>query len=273
MVIKRSTFIKMFIFQGLLALLCSVQAFAQGHPALDKIIKDGTITVGVQGTVKPISYVDLSSGEVVGFTPELMRLYGKELGVKVVIKDFAWSGLFPALLSGKIDVIAANVGTTMPRTAAIEYTIPWIITGASYAVSKDSNIQNAEGLNSGDVTFGLIKGSIYVAEVKSRFPKAAIKEYDSTSDLTMALLTGRVNVILNDSLVINYTVVPQNPDKIRVLPGEVMRQGYRFAARPGETDLAKSLDIFLQHIRINGEYAKLYQKWMGRAWEPTAVTY
>jgi len=59
------------------------------------------------------------------------------------------------------------------------------------------------------------------------------------------------------------------PDAFKLFPQSYLDfETYGFAARYGDTGLQQSINIFLQEIKINGEYAALYEKWCGTEWAP-----
>jgi ABC-type amino acid transport substrate-binding protein len=46
---------------------------------------------------------------------------------------------------------------------------------------------------------------------------------------------------------------------------------FRFAARRGETEMRRSLDIFIEEIKLTGEYKELYEKWFKTKWVPQVI--
>ncbi len=87
---------------------------------------------------------------------EFAREMAKRMGVKLKISDFDWDGLIPALLSGKADILAADMTPTLKRALKITFCDPWYYvqpcvftkTGASYQVPED--------VNNPDVTVGVL---------------------------------------------------------------------------------------------------------------------
>jgi polar amino acid transport system substrate-binding protein len=75
---------------------------------LDDIAKRGELRVAVQTQGPPFSMVD-QAGARTGSAVELAELMAKEMGVKITFLDFDWDGLIPALLSGKADLLVAEV--------------------------------------------------------------------------------------------------------------------------------------------------------------------
>lgn len=239
---------------------------------LQKIKSSGTLTVAVFASSKPLSFVDPQTGNITGFAPDLIRLYAKKLGVKVQLHNYNWSGLFPALLTDKVDVVAANVNTTIPRTVTLGLTIPWFFTGGSIAVQAGSPYRTLADLNRKGVVIAAIRGSAYVAELKHDFPKATVQQYDALTDVVQALLTKRVDALVLDHLSV-LSGIAGHEKQVYVIPETFVPVTYSFAARPNDYALQYSLNTFFRMIKLNGEYQALYKKWFGHAWKPKVIGY
>lgn len=256
----------------LLAAATVVSWSAARAQALQKVVSGGTLTAAVFASVKPLSYVDPTSGDIVGFVPDLIGLYAKDLGVKIKLVNYDWSGLFPALLTGKVDVVAANVTTTIPRTATLGLAGFWLVTGGRAAVLKDSPIHAVDELNAKNVVVGTARGSAYADAVAHDFPDCTVRQFETLTDLTQALLTRRVNAIVADELTVEAGV-GAHKDAVTILPQTYLPQTYSFATRPADYDMQNSLNIFFRLIKLNGQYQALYKKWFGQDWKPVTVGY
>ena len=63
--------------------------------------------------------------EIVGFSIDYIKAVGKEAGFDVQVKNIAWDGIFAALASNQVDVIAASVSITDKRKKAMLFTDPY----------------------------------------------------------------------------------------------------------------------------------------------------
>jgi polar amino acid transport system substrate-binding protein len=254
-----------------IVVVSSVLTVAAEQTALERILSRGKIIVGTDASIKPLSFTSAETGEIEGFIADLVKLYAEKLGVEIELRDFSWSGLFPALSTGKIDLVAANITTTIPRTASLGFVEPWLYTGANALVRIDAPYKSLKDLNSEDITFGLTKGNIYLETIPDDFPKAKVLSFDSLSEWLQALLIGRIDVVMDDELVLKLSALQGNEDKLKVIPESYMPQTYRWAANLDDRDLRKSLDIFFQEIKATGEYAEIYKKWMNEDWNPQVI--
>ena len=87
----------------------------------DQIQKSGRMTVGTAADYAPFEYYN-SRFQLDGFDIGLIREIGKQLGVKVEIKDYAFDGLYNALQLGQIDVAIAAISETPERQQYVDFT-------------------------------------------------------------------------------------------------------------------------------------------------------
>lgn len=236
---------------------------------LSKVMEKGKIVVGIEAQHPPVSYTNPDTGEISGMVVDLMELYASKLGVEIEWKQVEWSALVPGLTSGDTDMIADSLTRTVPRSASLCLSDPFFLTGTT-AITRadDTRFKNWDDLNSADVKIGFTEGTVYADIVAAKFPKAEIVTFQNKTEWCEGLMAGRVDAIVEEQC----TLV----DRMSVYPGEFKLfpqnyldfETYGFAARYGDVGLQNSLNLFLQEIKINGEYAALYEKWTGTKWEP-----
>ena len=78
--------------------------------------------------------------EIVGFSIDYIKAVGKEAGFDVQVKNIAWDGIFAALASNQVDVIAASVSITDKRKKAMLFTDPYYESGLMTIVRKDNTV-------------------------------------------------------------------------------------------------------------------------------------
>ena len=75
---------------------------------VEKIVKNGVLRVGMD-TFQPWAMKD-KTGTFIGFEIDVATRLAEDMGVKVEFLPTAWSGIIPALLTGKFDVIIGGMG-------------------------------------------------------------------------------------------------------------------------------------------------------------------
>lgn len=66
--------------------------------------------------------------------------------MKVVYLDFDWDGLLPALMSGKADILAADMTPTLARATKVGFTKPFMYVGAVAFSKGDGAFKTVDGL-------------------------------------------------------------------------------------------------------------------------------
>ncbi len=92
---------------------------SQIMPELLATSENGTLTVGISSGGFPFAAVQ--NNDLAGFDVELARRFGASLGKNVRFADQEFAGLIAALVSGKIDVIIADMYDTPERRKQIDF--------------------------------------------------------------------------------------------------------------------------------------------------------
>jgi len=236
---------------------------------MEQILKEGKLTVSMELGNVPWNFKDPKTGKITGMATELARLYAENLGVDLEIKAYDWAGVIPALITGRVDMVATCLSRTIPRSAKISYTEPYMIAPGKIVAPK-GKFKSVDDLNKEGVTISTTAGSVFVEEVKKRLPKVTMKPLPSHSDTLNALLVGRVSAI-STGLLCAIRDVHRYPDKLEVVPGILFYDSFAFAVRHESTVLLRSFNLFVRLIKADGTYAELYEKWIETEWKPEAV--
>jgi polar amino acid transport system substrate-binding protein len=220
--------------------------------------------VAVQSGAAPYAFVD-KNGEHTGSMIDFTKGMADSMGVKLKILDFDWDGLIPALLSGKADILAADMTPTLKRALKISFTDPWIYVQPCIFTKTGASYQTLEDVNKPDVTVGVLLGSTGETIAKKFLSKARIKSYKGGGRMIVqALIAGHVDAGVNDDLAV-LTVLPDfPPNSIRLLDKR-LGQGkdpLAFAVRHESVNLWQWINLYFKTIRSNGAYDKNISYWM-----------
>ncbi|OCL25180.1 hypothetical protein U472_12480 [Orenia metallireducens] len=235
---------------------------------LDEIQSRGKIIIGINASAPPFTFRD-TDGELTGMTVELGRLIGERMGVEVEFVDMDWAGLIPSLLSERIDLIGDRMSNTLERAKSVAFTDSYLKTGTVAYVRDTSSLSSADDVRGKDLKVGVLLGSIQEEVATEQLPTAEIIPLQTNPDIKSALLSNRVEVALDDEI-IAYEQVQQAPDKLKILSGFLVVDTYSFAVRHEDDDLRLWVNLFFEKIKREGEFAKIYKKWLGKEWSPEA---
>lgn len=247
-----------------LALLlgCGLLSQAFAGEQLKTIQEKGVISVGLEGTYPPFSFVD-ESGKLAGFEVELSEALAKELGVKVKLQPTPWDGILAALESKRLDVVVNQVTISEERKKKYLFSQPYTVSGIQALVLKKNveklKINGAADLAGKKVGVGL--GTNYEQWVKQEVPQADVRTYNDDPAKFQDLRVGRIDAILIDRLAaLEYT----QKAKDTALAGEAFsRLDSGIAVRKGEPELLDALNKALDKLRADGTLVKLSQKYFG----------
>jgi polar amino acid transport system substrate-binding protein len=208
------------------------------------------------------------NGKQTGSMVEFTREMATRMGVELKILDFDWDGLIPALLSGKADILAADMTPTLKRALKITFTDPWYYVQPCIFTKTDAPYQTLEDVNKSGVTVGVLLGSTGETIAKKNLPNAEIKTYKGGGRMIVqALLAGHVDAGVNDDLAV-LTVLPDFPPKsIRLLDKRLGtgKDPLAFAVRHESVNLWQWINLFFKTIRADGTYQKNIAYWMESA--------
>ncbi|GAB7528162.1 cystine ABC transporter substrate-binding protein [Pseudomonas sp. 3A(2025)] len=251
-----------FLFSALsLALGAGLAGQAMAGEQLQKIKDSGTLSVGLEGTYPPFSFVD-ADGKLSGFEVELSEALAKELGVKAKIQPTKWDGILAALESKRLDVVVNQVTISEERKKKYDFSTPYTVSGIQALTKKADadKIKSAQDLGGKKVGLGL--GTNYEQWLKENVPSAIIKTYDDDPTKYQDLRVGRIDAILVDRLAA-LELVSKTKDTLAVAGEPFSRQESGIALRKGEPELLEAIDKALAKLRADGTLARLSQKYFG----------
>jgi polar amino acid transport system substrate-binding protein len=229
---------------------------------LQEIQKRGELRIAVQTQGPPFSFVD-KAGTRTGSSVEFCKMMAQEMGVKVVFLDFDWDGLIPALLSGKADMLAADMTANLKRAMKIQFTEPFYYTGSVIFTKTGDTRKSLEEFNKEGVKVAVLLGATGEAVAKRFLPKAEIKSYKGGGPLLIdAVLKGHADIGVNDESAVTGQVAEFPPNSIQVLPIKLSREPLAFAVRPEDTHLASWIDLFFEWVREDGRYDQNIHYWV-----------
>lgn len=247
---------------GVSAVLATQGMARAADTIMDEILRRGELRVGVQTQGAPVSFVN-KNGERTGLAIDIAKMMAKDLGVKLVLQDYDWKGLIPALLAGKFDLIAADMTPTAERTAALLFSKPFFYQQTVAFTVKDKPYASWKELNQAGLNIGAVQGGTYVTAVKEFLPKATVKEFASGPAVAQALAAGRIDGALSDlGNVRGYT---REYGNLKLLDEVITREPLAFATRKENVHLKFWMDNYVELISANRKLDKLLEYW----WDTT----
>jgi polar amino acid transport system substrate-binding protein len=234
--------------------------------SIDKIARRGTIRVGMDVFV-PWAMKD-KKGELIGFEIDVAKQLAKDMGVKVVFVPTKWSGIIPALLAGKFDVIIGGMSVTPQRNMKINFTNPYYYSSQGIL----ANTKKAKGFavadfNKPDITLAARLGSTAALAAKKSFPQAKLRLFDDEPSAVQEVRNGRVHAMVA-SQPLPAHMAADSPELLHSYNEQLMREPISFGVRKGDFDTINFFNNWIEMVRVKGWIDERYEYWfLSRDWK------
>ncbi|BDG36241.1 glutamate ABC transporter substrate-binding protein [Saccharococcus caldoxylosilyticus] len=235
-----------------------------GTNTLEKIKKRGKLIVGVKYDLNLFGLKNPETGKVEGFDIDIAKgLAKKILGDenKIELKEVTSKTRIPMLNNGEIDAIIATMTITEERKKEVDFSDVYFMAGQSLLVKKDSKINSVKDLKKG-MTVLTAKGSTSAQNIRKAAPQVNVLEFENYAEAFTALKAGQGDALTTDNALL-WGMAKQDPN-YRVLDETFTEEPYGIAVRKGDKELLQVINEYLKEIKENGEYDKIYEKWIGK---------
>ena len=227
--------------------------------AIEQIAKRGVIKVGMDVFV-PWAMKD-KKGELIGFEIDMAKKLAADMGVKVEFVPTKWSGIIPALITGKFDVLIGGMTITTQRNLKINFTRPYYYTEQGLMAHKKKAAGfKVSDFNSPDVTIAARLGSTAAVAAKQRFPKAKLRLFDDEPAAVQELRNGNVHAMVSAQPLPSSTAL-EYPDTIMVYDEVMMLEAIGIGVRKGDFDTLNLINNWIEINRNNGWIQGRYAYW------------
>ncbi|MDD4455425.1 MAG: transporter substrate-binding domain-containing protein [Candidatus Methanomethylophilaceae archaeon] len=241
-----------------LALLAPVGGEAAG--VLDKDV----ILVGTEATYPPFEYRN-EKNQVVGYDIDVVEAIAKHLGKKVEIVDMSFDGLIPALMTGKVDLVAAGMTNTEERRKKVNFSsVYYDIENAFVVRADDSSIMKLDDLKGKIATVQI--GTAQDTFITNTGLPAEIKRFQKNDDALMEIKVGR-----GDFCVVNLTVAnaflrnnKTFEEDLKIgFRNKIHREGEGIALGlpKGDEALLNAVNGAIETMKNNGEFDSIKKKY------------
>lgn len=234
--------------------------------AIEEIAKRGVMKVGMDVFV-PWAMKD-KKGDLIGFEIDIAKKLAADMGVEIEFVPTKWSGIIPALITGKFDVLIGGMTITTQRNMKINFTRPYYYTEQGLMAHKKKAAGfKVEDFNSTDVTIAARLGSVAAIAAKQRFPKAKIRLFDDEPAAVQELRNGNVHAMVS-AQPLPSSMAADYPDTIMVYDEVMMLEAIGIGVRKGDIDTLNVVNNWIEVNRNNGWIQSRYAYWFkSRDWK------
>ena len=260
-----------------LAALFSAGAAAQ---TLDKIRKQGAITLGYIDGAAPFSYAD-ANGDPQGYSVELCRLVAEGIAAQLSRSQLKtrWVKLtiqnrIDAVRRGQVDLECSTSTWTLGRQRLVDFSLVTFLDGGSILTKLDNDTRRLADL--GGKRVAVITGTTTEAALRQALTRAlvaaeivAIKTRDQGLEL---LNQGQVDGLASDrTTLIGVAVKGASGNAYKLLEEDFSIEQYALMLPRGDPDLRLAVNRVLARLYRSGDIRRVYDKWLGPLGPPSPL--
>ena len=228
-----------------------------------KILRKNELVVGMTGKQPPLNMKN-KEGELIGLEPALARAMAEALGVPLKIELLDFFELFPALESGRLDMILSGMTMTPKRNTKMAFVGPYFVTGKSLLTKADHIVKCQElcDIDSPQTSLTFLKGSTSQSFAEKMIPKARMipaRDYDEAVRL---VLEDKADALIADLLTC-LLALARHPNRGLLTSLKTFTFEPLGIALPGTDPLLINwTENFLKALQGTGELKKLSESWI-----------
>jgi len=250
---------KTLLLAALLVVTSNIAAIGSATAGMvEDVVERGTLRVGMS-TFVPWAMRD-KDGNLIGFEIDVATQVAEDMGVKVEFVPTAWSGIIPALLAKKFDIIIGGMSITPQRNLTVNFTIPYAHSGQQMAASTAlaSGFSTREQFNAPNVTIACRRGATPCKAAEQMFPKATVRQFDDDAQAFQEVVNGNAHAMISSAPKPRFWM-DAYPGKVFLPFGsENLTKGDEaFALRKGDAD---ALNFFSNWIRVRSSDGWLQER-------------
>jgi polar amino acid transport system substrate-binding protein len=230
---------------------------------LEAVKKRGVLKVGMD-IFQPWAMKD-KNGQLIGFEIDVATRLAEDMGVKVEFVPTAWSGIIPALLTGKFDVIIGGMGITAQRALQVNFSQPYDFSGMSIVAHREraAGFSSLEDFNRPDVEIAVKLGTTAAAAAKKFLPQAQLRMFDGEPQAYQELRNGRVHAVIGMAPRPAYEAIDYSETLFMPVEEIFTREPVGFAVRKGDPDTLAYFNSWITIVGHEGWLKERRDYWFG----------
>jgi polar amino acid transport system substrate-binding protein len=227
----------------------------------------GTLVVAADASYAPNEFLATNGTTVVGMDADLAQAIGKELGLKVQVKNVTFDAIIPGLVDARYDLGMSSFTDNKMREKQVNF-VTYFSAGTSF-YTKASGGPSVTGLSSlCGLKVAVESGTTQESDDKAQSTKCTssgkkavdVLSFSTQSAANLALSAGRADVAMADSPVAAYQVKTSSGNfKLVGTPYGTAPYGIAIPKAAGTMD--KAVLAAVKDLISNGTYLKIMTHW------------
>ena len=216
------------------------------------------ITFSMEPSYPPFETTN-EKGEIIGFDVDVANAICKEIQATCHFKSQSFDALIPSLKAKRFDAAISAMDITEARAKQVSFSNAYYDSTASYVALKGkADLASAK-------TIGVQNGTTFQQYTAAETKQYNAKSYASLQDAILDLKNGRIDIIFGDTAVLSDMISKEPEIQFvgeKVTNKKYFGNGLGIAVNKSSKELLESLNKGLETVKANGEYQKIYDKWM-----------
>ncbi|MER5635698.1 ABC transporter substrate-binding protein [Kitasatospora sp. NPDC002227] len=227
----------------------------------------GKLIVATDASYAPNEFTD-AKGTIVGMDVDLAGAIAKKLGLSADVQNAKFDGIIQGIVGKKYNMSLSSFTATKEREATVDM-VTYFSAGTGTAVKKGNpdKIDATDlcgkkvAVQTGTTQADAVKNTINPACTKAGKPTVPNNgdQFELQTDVTQALFSGRDQVMLADSPVVDYAIQQTNGQLEKI--GSVTDTAPYGVVLPKGSDLTKAVQGAIQALMTDGTYKAILEKW------------
>jgi len=265
----------------LAASLATVLSAAAAAQTLEKIRKQGAITLGYIDGAAPFSYAD-GNGEPQGYSVELCRVIADGIAAQLERKQLKtrWVKLtvqnrIDAVRRKQVDLECSTATWTLGRQRLVDFSLVTFLDGGSVLTKMDADVRRLADFSGKRVA--VMTGTtteVALREALTRSLASAEIVSIKTRDEGLELLRqGQVDGLASDRTTLIGLVVKRGSggNAFRLLDEDFSIEQYALMLPRGDPDFRLAVNRVLARLYRSGEIRRVYDRWLGPLGPPSPL--
>ena len=246
-----------------LAAAASTQQQLTAESCLEQVLKRGVLRVGMD-IFQPWAMKD-KNGKLIGFEIDVATRLAADMGVKVEFVPTAWSGIIPALLTGKFDMIIGGMGITPQLALKVNFSEPYDYSGMSLVAHKKlaAGFKTLADFNKPEVQVAVKLGTTAATAAKKYLPQATLRMFDNETQVYQELRNGKVHAVIASAPRPAYEAVDYKETLFMPFTEIFAKEPIGFALRKGDPDTLAYVNSWISLVHLEGWLQERHNYWFG----------
>jgi polar amino acid transport system substrate-binding protein len=233
-----------------------------------KIRERGRLVAGVSADTYLLGSRNPLTGRVEGFDIDLVKAVAKAIfgdENRYQLRVITAADRIPVLESGEVDLVARNMTITCDRWEQIAFSSEYYRSGQKVLVRRGSKATSLADLGGQRVCAPRATSSMDT--LRRRAPEAVAVEADNHTGCLVLFQQGQVDAITGDDTVL-AGLAAQDPYAVVPEQKAFTSEPYGLGMNADAVDLVRFVNARLAQMRGNGEWTRLYDRWLAEPLGP-----